>query len=309
MPRRQLGVDVLFTYFKESASALRNQSQKDFSYIKSLGANSVSITFHLYVKGPKVNSVILGPDTPTPAALAAVIKSAESHHLAVEVRPLIDEVNPNLPWRGEIAPTNVAKWIASYDSDLKPFLIASQTAAANEFVIAVELNQLNSNKAWTKTVIPFARRYYKGGLVFNVSWGKPGLVALPGTSFSVDTYPSIDVPDTATIAQLLAGWNKHLTVLPMPVSDSDVVIQEVGIAAQDHAYTKPEISNWNTKYVPQIQANWFDVACDFFNSHHMEGIYFWALTFVRGPQTKTIGGLPTDFQGLGTAAIKSCFES
>jgi hypothetical protein len=309
MPSRQLGIDVLLTDTKEATSTLLAQANKNFAYVKSLGANSVSITFDIFVKGPTLNSVYVGPDTPTPAALVTVIKSAESHHLAVEVRPVIDEFNPKLLWRGGITPKSVPKWIASYDSVLHPFLVAAQSALANEFVIATELNQLNTNKAWGKTVIPFVRKYYQGALVFNVAWNEPGIVALSGTSFSIDTYPAVKVSNTASVAKIEAGWNAHLKALPMPVPDSSVVMQEVGIAAQDNAYTEPEKLNWNSKYVPKIQANWFDAACDFFNSHHMKGIYFYSITFDRGPQTRAVGGQPTDFQGLGTAAIKSCFAS
>jgi hypothetical protein len=309
MPSRQLGIDVLFSYSKESTSALLAQANKNFSYIKSLGANSVSITFDIYVKGATLNSVYVGPGTPTAAALKKVIADAESYHLAVEVRPVIDEFNPKDLWRGGITPSNIPKWIASYDSILEPFLVASQAASANEFVIATELNQLNTNKIWGKTVIPFVREHYQGGLVFNVAWNEPGIVALSGTSLSIDTYPSVVASNNATVARLEAGWNAHLKELPLPVPDADAVMQEVGIAAQDGAYAAPEKLNWNTKYVPKIQANWFDAACDFFNSHHVKGIYFYSITFNRGPQKRALGGQPTDFQGLGTSAIKSCFAS
>ena len=192
---------------------------------------------------------------------------------------------------------------------MKPYLQAAQSAKANSFVAQAELAEFDNSSLWKSVVIPFDKTYYAGTLIWNDAWLSYGMNAVKGTQFAFDTYPSVNLKDTATVGELLSAWNHHLASLPLPVKMSGAIMQEVGIAAQDPAYTSPPVADWNTPINPVIQERWFTTACNFYHQHKMKGIFFWSISFDRGPQTKAIGGLPTDFQGLGTLAILNCFAS
>jgi hypothetical protein len=308
MPNHPHGIDVLWDWNGDKIPLLESRTEKVMAYLVKMKANTVAINFHIYISGPTTNAVYAGPTTPPASALKDVIAIAKSKHLAVEIRPQIIEANPALPWRGELNPTNLPAFLSSYDSLMQPYLVAAEATNANSFVVQSELATIDASSLWKSVVIPFDMHYYAGTLIWNVAWESVGINAVAGTQFSYDTYPSVKLPYTASIGELLAAWNAKLESLPLPVKMSNVIMQEVGIAAQDPAYTSPNAANWYTAINPVIQENWFTTACRFYHLHKMKGIFYWTISLDRGPQTKAIGGLPTDFQGLGTKAIEACFK-
>ena len=128
--------------------------------------------------------------------------------------------------------------------------------------------------------------HYTGQLVFATSWraapnGGKGEVHA-GTSVGMDSYPGIEpeskAPPTASVAQLLAGWNSFLSSHKYGTADSNVTIDEVGIEAVDGAYQTPYIAVSGT-FNQSIQGNWFKAACEFYKAHKQSGIYFWGPDF------------------------------
>ncbi len=305
----QKGIDVRWSYFPESQGLLDTQATTTFSYIKSLGANSTALSFNIYVHGSTSNSVTTGKDTPPPAIFQRVVQRAHNSGLFVLIRPLVEEVNPSQAWRGAIHPTNPRLWLTNYMNVLKPYLIAAQTAGANEFALAVELQTLEGSQLWASMVVPFFKTYFKGYLMMNPAWQSLGMQAQKTATYGLDSWRPINLPDSASVAQLTTAWGKLLGSDLMPVNTNQIYLAEIGIAAQAHAYTYPSKTNWGTPIIPAIQQKWFQAACNFYHLHHFLGIYFWSINFSKGPQTRTIGGQPSDFQGLGTAVIKSCFAS
>jgi hypothetical protein len=304
----QHGINVTFFYRPEAPQVLTSQIQTTIKYVKSLGANSIAIAFHLFVSGPTSNSVSAGADTPSPTDLGTLVSAARRAHLFVLVRPLIEESNPYLPWRGEIEPTDRSAWFNSYDQALQPFLTSIQLAGANEIAISCELRTLAGDSHWTSTVIPFVSTYFHGYQLNDISWASNGMSLIPGTTLGLDTYRPLKLPNNATRAALLRGWNGWLKKLPPPAPLGRIYMLEVGIAAQSRAYSFPQKADWGTPILPQIQANWFTAACNFSKSHGFRSIYFWSTSLIAGPQTHKIGGLPTDFQGAANTAIRACFR-
>lgn len=309
-PTHEFGINIRWSDYGQSEKTVAAELKKCLPYIRSLGANSVALAFNFYVSSPTSNAVISGPDTPPPADIALFTYLSHLSGLAVLLRPLIQETNPNAPWRGRIQPTNPQAWFTSYESLLKPYLQAAQSTSANAFAFSVELEDLGSSPLWTSSFVPFAKKYFKGTLMYDTSWEKPGLKPIANEAYGLDMYPPMpaaDSSDSATVSQLLKGWNEWLKHYPIGASMAKTYIVEVGIASQAKAYTHPSLHNWNTPIIPSIQSKWFAAACEFYRTHKFRGLYFWSISLTTGPPTSNAGN-PGDFKSLTPAAIKSCFH-
>src|ERR1019366_5124891 len=205
---RQFGINIRWSYYKESQHAFNSQAKATLNYVKSLAANSVAIAFNIYVSFSKSNTVIAGPGTPPPGLLGELSAVAKSAGLFVLLRPLITETNPKALWRGLIAPTNRTAWFRSYDNFLRPYFQTAQTNGVNEFAYSCELSSLATDSHWKSTVIPFIRKYYSGALMFDASWNPPGMRPMACETYGVDAYPAMALPDSASVRQIVAGWNQ-----------------------------------------------------------------------------------------------------
>jgi hypothetical protein len=89
-----------------------------------------------------------------------------------------------------------------------------------------------------------------------------------------------------------------------------VVLTEIGIAAQRGSYNRPNARGDSAKPIdPQIQQLWFTAAWRAMRHHRMAGIYFWMLDFNHppGPFDDTAGD-PLLFVGRGDSVIRECFR-
>jgi hypothetical protein len=317
----QLGFNSYVQDLCQTPAIWASDAVGQFTELKSLGANSIALAFPIYMLGVSSSTLLAkrqcGVDfqTPSPARLAVVIKEAQALGLRVFIRPLVDEltlVDTSGGWRGEIRPKNVGQWFKSYLSVLTPYLKLAQQMNVNWFAISTELDSVSKKPNWA-SVIGAAKRYYKGPLIFTVPW-HPGQVSHAGTSPGMDAYEGIVAPITATPAQLLAQWNHELkTVDKVPFPVSAASIDEVAIPAQDGAYLTPWVSSLPLATNPfdqSIQVNWYTMACNFFKTHHMRGIYYWGVFYDNGADAvlATPGpGLTQEIQPESAAAIKECF--
>jgi hypothetical protein len=304
----QYGINVRWSYFNEPPAQLANQLKTTINYIKSLGANSVALAFDIYVSSPTSNTVIAGPGTPSATQVGQFVAVARHSGLFVLLRPLITETNLSEPWRGEIQPANRPLWFQSYESFLGPYLVAAQVNGAQEFAYSCELSTLEGDLLWKTSFLPFAKKYFRRALMFDVSWDTPGLSPMANRTYGIDMYPAVQLPASATVKQLVSGWNAWLSRFPVKAQLSRSYMVEIGIAAQADAYTHPSLSNWHTPYIPSVQSKWFQAACTFFRQHKMRGIYFFSTSLNAGPQLNQTGQTPQDFQGLSPSVIRTCFR-
>ena len=319
----QRGIDVYAPDVCQTSAAWQQNAVNEMRGIKSLGANSVSIAFPFYTTSPTGNSVF-GADlcndpesplpplqSPSPARLAVLVRAAESVGLQVMIRPLMEQSNLYVlgDWRGDIDPTSPTAWFTSYEGFLKPYLEMAQANNVALFSISSELSSLSLEKAWAPT-IAFVHSLYTGELVFDSSWNYDSGEVHQGTAVALDAYPPLAQPNTATVAQLLAGWNDYLKVQPLPTTATHVTFDEVGIAAADGAYADPNIPPANATFNQTIQANWFTAACEFVKQHKLEGMYFWGQqlslnlgNLITRPNPQQV----SELQPAAQAAIRKCF--
>lgn len=316
-------VNILFTEHVATPTLdfLQSRAQANADFVKSMGANSVTINFRVFTSSFSSNKVYAGTNpsdgttrTPTPDELAAAITVFQNDGLKVTLRPLLDEsiMRPQ-HWRGTIAPLNRAGWFRSYFSTIKPYLQIAQTLNVNGFVIQTELQSLASDPHWNSLIAESKFVYSAGSLVWNpvMAPGTTGLIAHSGTSTSMDLYPSINLPDTAKVSQLVAGWDKWWASQTPPADPRKVTIGEVHIVAQDGGFYKtPWMWSGSGAFDQVIQSKWLTAACQFSREHHFAGIGFWFLGMFNPPPSLTVPNTldPGALQPQGLAAIQSCFD-
>ena len=192
-------------------------------------------------------------------------------------------------WRGTISPVNATQWFRSYFYALAPYLTLARKLSVEYFAISTELDSMakKPKKPQWKFLLRDAAHLYHGSLIFTVTWayGNSGIVRWSGTSPGMDAYEAVHLPPTATVAQLLAGWNYAVTSMnKVPFALSSATIDEIAIPAQDGAYWEPWA--WalpaSDAFDQAVQANWYAAACDFFQMHAMRGIYFWGIWYADG---------------------------
>jgi len=328
----QLGINSFINYSCESDADWTMWAQNQVAAFKKMHANSIALAFPFYTETMTSNTfsakLVCGVHsnltTPPPDKVAEIVDIAHAGGLQVFLRPLLDETNLRAlktgNWRGLIRPSNPALWFANYSATLKPYLQMAQAHHVEHFALATELATMAANKSWA-TTIAAAKKLYTGDLVFTDLWTKVagatsgGEVQWKGTSPGVDTYQWLNKSTPKwTPAQLLAGWNKALSSTNRLPFMSQAVIDEVGIVAQDGAYTAPYTWSFPVKTHPfnqTIQANWFTMVCSFYKSHHMGGVYFWGPAIYENNGnllTKPDSVHPNQIQPLSQSAIATCFS-
>jgi hypothetical protein len=316
-PTQQLGFNTYVQELCQSSATWASDASGQFTELKSLGANAIALAFPIYMSGI-TSSTLFAKSTcgtiyqsPSPARLAVAINEAHALHLTVFLRPLVQETQL-INGKGEIRPKNIGLWFKHYLAVLTPYLKLAQQLKVEHFAIATEIDSLVKKPNWA-SLIKTAKRYYKGQLVFAVPWGH-GQATHAGTSPGLDAYQGIQAPDTATPAQLLADWNYAAkTADPLPFRLSSASIDEIAIVAQDGAYPTPWVYSLPLATHPfnqSIQANWYSMACSFFKTHNMRGIYFWGIWYSNGADavlTTPGPGLTQEIQPESAAVIKQCY--
>jgi hypothetical protein len=320
---KQLGFNSYVQDLCQSNATWASDAVDQFRELAGLGANSIALAFPIYMTSLNSSTVFASKtcgtnfQTPSPARLAVAIRVAHSLHLKVFLRPLISETTLKAGggWRGTIHPLNEERWFTSYLAVLTPYLRLAQQLHVESFAVSTELDSLATASNWS-TFIRNVRRYYKGSLVFTVTWTQnaSGKVRHGGTSPGMDTYQLASLPDDATPSELLTAWNNALAhTNTVPFSLSSATIDEVAILAQDGAYSTPWV--WSLPaathpFDPRIQANWYSMVCSFFKSHNMRGIYFWGIWYSAGGSavlTTPEPGLAQEIQPASAAVIKRCY--
>jgi hypothetical protein len=307
----ELGIDYL-TYINpdEPIDTVSAYAGVDLNHIVSLNANSVSISFPFYTSSVNATDIYSGSGTPTTSQLATIIHLATERGLRVTLRPLMDQGDlGGSNWRGNIAPSDISAWFSSYEKFLQPYFVMAQADGVSTFIVGAELSSLAGEPQW-QGLVSAARNLFHGQLTFSSDFDvfhegdRTPNVDVQG----VDAYFPVSASNDASVPELQADWNSWWTSLPSFDHPSDVVIDEIGIAAQDGEYAQP----YNVGVPGQplnlaIQYNWFTAACQTVQKLHIAGIYFWNLVYNESPSNLAS---PGSFVGRpGEQAIKNCFAN
>lgn len=300
-------------YWHSDPDYVQVDATRVLDYVVDLGANSVGITFPIYVDGASPTKVYRGPDTPSVHDLRVVIKEAQARKLRVTLRPLIAEgtivAEDPTKWRGTIGDDsafNSNAWFASYNAVLKPYIELAEQQQVQEFVIGSELTQLESSVQWVQTVLQ-ARSLYSGMLsyTFNYAWN----TVPPVKHFGIDLYPPVPLGDDATVTQLTAALTSWLRTQKARLG-SNLTVHEIGIAGRSGAYLEPWGQGDSGEFNPRIQSNWFTAAYQACLAVGIKGAYYWSVDSTQqlGKDLDVDAQPPGNFMGRpGEFAIRRAF--
>ncbi len=293
-PAFQRGIDVDgYTYRGQDFSAA---AAAVVAYVKSLRANSLSISFPFFMSNRRSSRVFANSRTPTPTELGLFIADAERAGLYVSLRPLLNEqqVGRNRTiWR----PVHPSAWFASYRRFLLPYARMAQANKVGMFIVGAEFSKFGNSPLWNGLDRALAKVFH-GRLAYSNN-GTTHLSRSSGGRFTfktVDAYPSMNPP-------FLSGWKFYDRKLP-----TGAIVTEVGIAAYDGAWLTP----WghrtqNQRLNPRVQVRWFSAACAAAKAARLRGIYFWALGLSTRFSRTTKATPGAWAHSVGAVAIARCF--
>ncbi len=305
----QKGIQIYWHANGEPLDGIITRAERILDHVVATGANSVGITFPLYVDGPSSNTVRAGIETPSVAELAVVIAAAKQRNLRVLLRATIDETNLlNIgEWRGSITPSDVDSWFASYTGTLMPYWQMAQTTGADEISLGVELSSMEQYTDNWQALQQAASEAFSGTISYAVNWDEYAGGG-PIESFAVDAYPRTTLNDDASVDDVTAAWQSWLSLRPVE-SRRSIALQEVGIAAESGRYSRPWEWGGDGELNLDIQSNWFTAVCRAAKESETAGIYYWMIDSnidfdSLDPLTDPVGsfvGRPAE------ASIVSCF--
>jgi hypothetical protein len=301
----QRGIDIdWYDGYLGPGLSIASESPGIVSYVKGLGANWLSITFPLFEASRTSSKVVRRSPTPSPADMSILIQDARAAGLSVDIRPLLDSSGLGRS-RVHWTPPDLAAWFASYRQVLMPYAQMAQRYHVNVFTVGVEFDYFASSSLWNGLDAAI-RKVYKGRLAFANNWDQlPGGHSYGGSGVrqDVDAYPSIKVPDSATVATLTRHWDTWDSQLR-----AGTVLGEVGIPAQLGMYPHPYWWKSREPLARFIQVRWFAAACNAVVADHLGGIFFWSLTFGSSLTVPSNLADPGAFTATaGATQIKRCF--
>lgn len=313
--QRELGIAMYWQNNpQDDESAVRAKASTALNYIVKSGANSVSINYSFVMDSATASAVLMEHEiTPSPGRLAIVLDEAKKRKLRITIRPMLNERNltkddPDM-WRGAITPEDRAAWFTSYREFLVKYAALAESEGVATYVLGTELNSLESDEQGWAKVVSGVKAAYKGELGYSANHDRvAGDSPAPELIKSADAYPSLQLPDDASKADVTAGLSGWLDTMGEGPLD-DVVLAEVGIAAKGGAYERPWQPRVGGEIKTEIQQTWFDAICDLMWDRNLAGVYFWMINMDIDPKelvpTKES---PMDFAG-GPAAqnMSNCF--
>jgi hypothetical protein len=305
-PDPQLGIDLDY-YVDSPAASVPAIAAADVAYVKSLHANSLSVSFPFFMHGPDAVTVYGSTRTPTPAQLGLLATTAEKAGLYVSIRPLLDEKSLHYPGgRTKWTPISMAAWFASYEHFLRPYAQMAQREHIPEMFTGVEFNEFLHSPYWSR-LDAYLRRYYHGTLAYSDSrnWELPTQrTNTQGVVQEVDAYKPVRLPSSASVAALTRAWDAYLGH-----GLHHITISELGITAQDGAYYQPySVQSFGGRLDPSIQVRWFTAACNA-AARYGDGLYFWSINFDNQFGVPPSPAYPAAFiDSPGAGAIAACFR-
>ena len=213
-----------------------------------------------------------------------------------------------------IQPRNLKAWLRSLLAAETPALKLAQRDHVSEFVAGTEMASIDQSPLWGGFFAKAARLYH--GTLSYASWGgksgsggffSPQRVPLPLRYFGASAYPPVNLPATASVAQLTRAWVAFLRRAPESVLHL-TAIDETGIPAVAGAYHDPY--QWDGLGHAQpdlaVQANWYRAACQAADLVHVRALYFWSAVLSSDPASAQPSLEGFEGHPATEAAIRSC---
>lgn len=313
----ELGVQVYWVADpRDREEAVWGKAQRIVDYVVGLKANSLAVSFPVYMRGFDGTEVLAGPGTPPPDRLEILVRQAHAAGLRVTLRPLLDEaaLGPPKGWRGNIAPTSAPAWFAAYRRLLAPYLDVAERRNVATVVVGTELNSLEpETEQWT-ALADWARARYSGQVAYDLNWDNFIVGRYPegASSYGIDAYFPVFTDDSAPSSVIAQSWIRTLTTAP-PGPPGPLLLSEVAISAKRGAYQYPAAYSGVGTYDDRIQPTWFRGVCAAARDQRLAGLYFWKVDFdadpADPPRQEDRPNLDFLGQPKAEAAIRECLAA
>ncbi len=295
----EAGVNVL-VYGNDPAFASKAAAQLD--HLAQLHVNSVSFVFPIYTASWTATDVYADPSsTPSFANIRTFIRAAHQRHMRVMLRPLMDEssLHPAGKWRGQIAPSSIDAWFASYDSLMMGYAQLAQSEHAESIDIGTEFDSLQSSPGWLN-LVAVIRRVYSGQLTYSANWA----IQYPAFGWaldflSIDAFFPLAVPANATQQQLVAAWSPWIARANGFAYNfgRHVVFTELGTTSEVGSFRTPWLWSHGTGLSLEAQRLYYAAACQTLKGR-ISGMYWWEYLIDPLPSPTTA----TDYDPQGKLA-------
>jgi hypothetical protein len=163
--------------------------------------------FYVWMQADGNSTTIFpGRETASQARLINAIQYARQIGLKVILRPYIDRNDGG--WRGELTPTSVDAWFASYRNFILPLAKLAKTYGVRGFIIGSELKTLSPYASYWKNLVAAARRRFKGFITYQANWDEYRRVSWWNVLDAIDisAYFPLNYNNTYSVRGLMAGW-------------------------------------------------------------------------------------------------------
>lgn len=284
-------------------------------HLTRLNVNSISIVFPVYTDGVTASVVHPGADTPSHDGLVAMVRMARARHLAVMLRPVLDEATVIPAWRGAIRPLDPAAWFTSYGSMVLSYAGLAQREGVASLAVGTEFNSMERYLADWNNLISAVRHVFSGQITYAFNFGTSFQTGFWGSLdfVSIDAYFPLDhTPAVATPEQMAADWHRWLAMLQGidEPFNKPIVFTEVGVVPESGAHLRPWDSTVKRPLDLEEQRAYYEATCET-TASVVQGLYWWA----TGPNLPA--DLPgdlavTDYNPLGRPAenvVRACYAS
>lgn len=147
-----------------------------------------------------------GSETVRTENLKRAIRSARAAGMRVTLRPYVDRDDGG--WRGEIQPSSVDAWFASYRRFILRYAKFAQRYKVRQLVIGSEMESMAQYSSRWRSLIRAVRRQFKGLVAYQANWDGYDRVAWWRSVdvASISAYFPLTDKDGYSTADLVAGW-------------------------------------------------------------------------------------------------------
>ncbi len=282
------GINHVSWWLDEYTSAAAAPSE---TALAATGATWAGVLTTQYM--PTRTSTTIGPtnNTPTDAAIISAIRELHNHSVKVMLKPHVDVSDG--AWRGDIAPSNVDDWFASFKTFILRYAELAEANRVEMLCFGTEFRTLsgaNNLARWTD-VINSIRAVYRGKLAYAANatsagdeftsvafWDQVDVIGLDGY------FPLTDHADP-TITELVSAWNSNLwrfnivaavTNFANAYPTKPVVFTEIGYRSQAGANTAPW--DWSQSGTADNleQQNCYEAMYEVWAGSVIKGHFWWA---------------------------------
>ncbi len=261
------------------------------------------------------------PLSPTDAAVAAAIHNLQAQGITVVLKPHVDSLDGS--FRGNLAPTSVADWFASYQTFILHYAqIASENNVGN-LVIGTELASLSKaayRSYWLNIIAQIRSSFPNLTLIYGANatyasdefttvsfWDKVDIMGVDGY------FPLTNHADP-TVAQLVAAWTDNVQGLDIVTAlhnvqsqfNKPMIFTELGYVSAPGTNEAPyNNAAAGAAYDPTEQENCYEAFFEVFSQQTswMKGVFWWAWN-VSPPGPSDTGYTPQDKPAADTTLVK-----